>query len=702
MLKLAVVVWIALWPGLAEAIIWEFDDGTTQGWGAIETLVGGDSRGFNVFPGVVEDGVWKIDVSSSVTEGQLPIPNVKLISPTIGHDSSLFDQIWVRFRTVHHSPTVGSFWLVWTNEHNLISPGEDPDNRSKSRFRLSGQTDDFAYTTEWQEVEFSFVGEDEVVWEGLLRDIRLNFVLAWNEDEVVGEIEIDWIELRGVEEFLQGELPPPHVEYFRFDGAGLFAPPVFYPIVPGIGRGATYGERAGILTDLDGDGDADLFASWDSGDRPMTEEDGWTMALNDGKGTFETVRTEEVGRGPIEVLAGDLTGDGKDEIVLSRVTEVTQLATEGWSIGRATGVWSIGPDLQLEMLTEIDDRWLRDVADWDGDGDVELFVGHTTLEGSTLDVWDVENGMWTSFEVATAEDHRPAQIGDFTGDGMLEVLWLPIAGRVNTRIVGALGDELQRGEIFEFDAEAEALGVGDFDGDGQVDVLTSFVRTRNEGFKGVVVQRGGAGGVVEEAVLYDERLFLRSPVLVRDLDDDGVEDWVFIGGDRASGLGVFVEWGGGVNPTRAVERHRLQGHGVEVLSGDVDSDGDLDLVVLDPQLGGVHVLKSSLGGQPTAVQTPTIVRPAQYRLGDSYPNPFNPAVVIPLDLAMDAAQVSLTVYDVLGRRVRQLWHGPLGAGRHRFTWDGHDEAGRGVAAGVYIYKVEVDGQLEAKKTTRLP
>ena len=76
--------------------------------------------------------------------------------------------------------------------------------------------------------------------------------------------------------------------------------------------------------------------------------------------------------------------------------------------------------------------------------------------------------------------------------------------------------------------------------------------------------------------------------------------------------------------------------------------------------------------------------------------------MIPLDLATDAAGVSLTVYDVLGRRVRQLWQGPLGAGAHRFTWDGRDEAGRGVAAGVYIYKVEADGQIEAKKTTRLP
>jgi len=106
--------------------------------------------------------------------------------------------------------------------------------------------------------------------------------------------------------------------------------------------------------------------------------------------------------------------------------------------------------------------------------------------------------------------------------------------------------------------------------------------------------------------------------------------------------------------------------------------------------------------QTTAVMTPEIVRPEQHRLGDAYPNPFNPAMVIPLDLATDQERVHLTLYDVLGRRVRQLWQGPLRAGSHRFVWNGRDEVGKGVAAGVYIYKVEVDGQIEAKKTTKLP
>ena len=709
MLLFVVVASVVLWGGPAEAIKWDFDDGTTQGWSAKEAHTGGGTRELYLFPGVVEDGVWRITVDPYVTKGHYStasifvVSSAELVSPTIGYDSALFDHVRIRFRTVHDRPTVGSFSFAWTNEHNA---GLTIDNFFDPQFVLPYRP--MTYTTEWQEEVIALGHQDETIWEGLLKDIRLSFVLEQAEASQAGELvkwfEIDWIELTGVEEQLQGELAPPHVDYFRWDESGVFAPPVFYPIASGLGEGPI-SDRVGALTDLDGDGDLDLFAVWEYFQRRLPTT-GWLMALNDGQGALELRHLEEVvsteqpstdasGRtttrlASLAVLGADLTGDGQDEIAISR------------SDSYVTEVWSIDAELQVEVLVQIKDRWIRDVADWDGDGRVELFVGKTTLEGSLLEVWDVAEGVWTAEEVGATETHLTDTIGDFTGDGALDVLWEPIAGQANRLILATLGEDLQSGEVFEFDEWKQPLGVGDFDGDGQVDLLTEFIFDGMEGSKGLALQQKRTGDRVEAVVLYDARLFLGSPVEMRDLNADGVEDWVFIGGDRASGFGVFVEWGGSVRPTQAGERHRLEGRATAVLSGDMDGDGDVDLVALDPILGGVHLLKSSLSEQATAVLTPAVAQPAQYRLGDSYPNPFNPSVVIPLDLATDATQVSLTVYDVLGQQVREVWDGPLATGSHQFVWDGRDEEGKAVAAGMYVYRVEIDGRVEAKKTMKLP
>jgi len=80
MLKPAVVASVVLLGSTAAAIRWDFDDGTTQGWTAKEDAIWGGTREFHQLPGVVEDGVWRITVSPSVTKGRYSRPSVEVIA----------------------------------------------------------------------------------------------------------------------------------------------------------------------------------------------------------------------------------------------------------------------------------------------------------------------------------------------------------------------------------------------------------------------------------------------------------------------------------------------------------------------------------------------------------------------------------------------------------------------------------------------
>ncbi|ARA94718.1 hypothetical protein AWN76_017195 [Rhodothermaceae bacterium RA] len=79
--------------------------------------------------------------------------------------------------------------------------------------------------------------------------------------------------------------------------------------------------------------------------------------------------------------------------------------------------------------------------------------------------------------------------------------------------------------------------------------------------------------------------------------------------------------------------------------------------------------------------------PRTVRLYPNYPNPFNPETTIRYDLPV-AGRVVLGVYDLAGRRIRRLVAGVQPAGPQEARWDGRDEAGRSVASGVYLYRLE--------------
>jgi hypothetical protein len=78
--------------------------------------------------------------------------------------------------------------------------------------------------------------------------------------------------------------------------------------------------------------------------------------------------------------------------------------------------------------------------------------------------------------------------------------------------------------------------------------------------------------------------------------------------------------------------------------------------------------------------------PEEYALHANYPNPFNPSTTIRYDLP-EAADVILTVYDLLGREVMQLAGGYREAGYQVANWDGRNASGREVPTGVYIARL---------------
>ena len=78
--------------------------------------------------------------------------------------------------------------------------------------------------------------------------------------------------------------------------------------------------------------------------------------------------------------------------------------------------------------------------------------------------------------------------------------------------------------------------------------------------------------------------------------------------------------------------------------------------------------------------------PTTFALHPTFPNPFRDAVTIPYDLP-EPTPVTLTVYNVLGAEVGRLVEQVQAAGRHQATWNGRDESGRRVGAGVYFVRM---------------
>jgi hypothetical protein len=364
------------------------------------------------------------------------------------------------------------------------------------------------------------------------------------------------------------------------------------PFAPGP---SMHGANTMALADHDGDGDLDLF--WGDFFEP-----GLLLIQNTGSCPAPSLRSTPVqfpvGRplltsGYNAPAFGDLSGDGRADLVVGvlggaynplrtsaeNLFYLTQGAGEEWEVrtGRLLPVLDIGSET------------IPAIADLDGDGDLDLLLANK-LDPSDLQrsfVYHLENvGSATrpAFALRPPLDlgkrfHAAPAFGDLDGDGRLDLM------------VGQWGPRLAwyRGTPGGFEAADTALvtitrgsntvpTLGDFDGDGDLDLIVG------ESSGWLNYYRNDGGPSQPRFVLVSdefERIQIgrRSAPLLSDLDEDG--DLDLLVGSESAGLVLFRNDGTRSHPR--LVRDSAFGVAAPLLAapaaGDLDGDGDLDLVV---------------------------------------------------------------------------------------------------------------------------
>ena len=87
--------------------------------------------------------------------------------------------------------------------------------------------------------------------------------------------------------------------------------------------------------------------------------------------------------------------------------------------------------------------------------------------------------------------------------------------------------------------------------------------------------------------------------------------------------------------------------------------------------------------------------PLTFELHQNYPNPFNPVTTLRYDLPEESF-VNIRIYDITGRIVKNLVRENKKAGYHYARWNGNNNLGESVSAGMYIYIIQA-GQFYSMK-----
>jgi hypothetical protein len=404
--------------------------------------------------------------------------------------------------------------------------------------------------------------------------------------------------------------------------------------------------------DMDGDGLLDIIA----GDGPDEWGEGGAnvVYLNDEQGYFVSERLFETGLNDTQSVAvGDIDGDGDLDIAFGNYQEQNELYLND---GEAHFDWpgaalAFGPDSDKTLSLAMGDMdgdghldmvvgndWTQNIVylndgggemafcrDWgtgtdgitavalgdvDGDGTLDLVTGNDS-ERSVIYLNDGSGDLHSGVTDCGADDVScfgpddggiaAVALGDMDGDGDLDI----VAGRKLRAKAIYLNDGGDQGGTpgsfpvtYTFGTssdETTSLALGDLDGDGDLDVVTGQYSQTN-----MIYLNDGTGSLSSRVL--DPSFSRTGSVVLGDMNGDGALDVAVGNAPEEGGSGqnlVFLNDGSGSFGTG-----RPFGTGSDwtssLAAGDVDGDGDLDLVAGNEEEQNVVYLNDGAGSFPQA------------------------------------------------------------------------------------------------------
>ena len=372
-----------------------------------------------------------------------------------------------------------------------------------------------------------------------------------------------------------------------------------------------------IFADFNGDGKLD-FAGDVNGQVQVT--------LASGSTSFASpvlLTTPDANYNNCSSVAGDLSGDGKPEIVsVSCNTNRLAVYLNNGDGSFQTGVYYNNNGDQNQSVDE------PTIADLNGDGKNDVVVVNSSSGDVSVFLGDGEGAIQVEplcYDVGGFAWAAPL-VADFNGDGLMDVV--ESDDEYNLVYLQGYGDGSFRGapsydlpNSFAGSAYTYSVASGDFNGDGVPDVVVG--QQGNNGSTGVVVYLAKGDGTFFPGVSYGASAQLRF-VAVADFNGDGKLDIAAI--DKAGLVQILLGDGDGSFSIGA-EYPTDPGNSPDpqnVVTGDFNHDGKMDLAVANPNTGTVGVLLghgdgtfASVVSYPVTNYTPVTIATTDLN-GDGY------------------------------------------------------------------------------------